>query len=414
MQKGRSLRGLALVLTISIVVPLCAVVWFALTLSLEDRATQSLDAQLMNEADLLEALMTEGEGAPPALGAYQEIFSGRYWQLSGGARDARSRSLWDFELASPNEAAVNASGPVEQKLRVHRRDLANGTVLVVAMDRADYDAMADKAAQSVLIALAILSALVITAVLIVVWVLTRPLARAAQEATAMREGKVQALSQDVPRELSPLVTAVNSNVAAREKVLERTRLQAANLAHALKTPLAVLRTKAGADLQLQLEAMGHEIDRALRRARIGGAVAGTHTDVQPIADDLARVLGRLFDTRPLTFDCTGTEGTSLPIDADDLHDLLGNLMENAAKWAKGQVRVSVQDKALIVEDDGPGIPEADRQRVLDAGVRLDEQVSGSGLGLALVADIAAAYDTRLAIDRSDLGGARIIIAFKAA
>ncbi len=414
MQKGRSLRGLALVLTISIVVPLCAIVWFALTLSLEDRATQSLDALLMNEADHLQALMEEGQGTPPALGAYQEIFSGRYWQLSGGAKGARSRSLWDFELASPNEAAVNAFGPVEQKLRVHRRDLANGAVLVVAMDRADYDAMADKAAQSVLIALAILSALVITAVLIVVWVLTRPLARAAQEATAMREGKVQALSADVPRELSPLVTAVNSNVAAREKVLERTRLQAANLAHALKTPLAVLRTKAGADLQPQLEAMGHEIDRALRRARIGGAVAGTHTDVQPIADDLARVLGRLFDTRPLTFDCAGAAGASLPIDADDLHDMLGNLMENAAKWAKGQVRVAVQDKALIVEDDGPGIPEADRQRVLDAGVRLDEQVSGSGLGLALVADIAAAYDTRLAIDRSDLGGARIIIAFKAA
>ncbi|MGB0921698.1 MAG: ATP-binding protein [Alphaproteobacteria bacterium] len=410
-----SIRTLALALTVMIIVPLCVGLWLALSASLDRLATQNLDAQLVDEADHLLALMDEGASnavVPPPLGGYQEIFSGRYWQVNRAGKITRSRSSWDFALPEPGTSFADIEGPAGQVLRAHRRETDDGAALLVAFDRAPTDAMIAATIENVLVALAILSVAVLLAVFAVVIVLTRPLHRAAAQAHAMTRGERAALSEDVPAELLPLVQSLNRNVEAREKVLARTRLQAANLAHALKTPLAVLQARANADDLPQLENMSHEINRALRRARIGGGVVGAQTPVRSVAEDLSRVLSRLFESRNIVFDCSQIGTATLPIDEDDLHDLLGNLMENAAKWARAQIRVSVCDGKLLVEDDGPGIPAQESDRVLNAGVRLDEQTPGSGLGLALVADIAAAYDTHLAIDKSDLGGACITIAFQ--
>lgn len=410
-----SLKQTAFILTLLLLLPLGAVTYFIADQTMQARATALLDAQLTDEANLLLAQMPS-EGALASGGAYAEIFSGRYWLVvdGSGAQVMRSRSLWDYELPYPSSGFADMAGPAGQDLRVHVRPIEGRPhTLIVAQDRAGADALTRDVGAVLLAGLSALLALVLVAVLFIVWRITQPLAHAAKEAEAMGAGQREALSADVPKELLPLVQAVNSNVEARSAILARSRLQAANLAHALKTPLAVLSTKLGGDpeLAVQVAEMRGQIDRSIRRARIGAGGAGTGTRVLPIAEALARTLPRLYDRPHLRIDISAVQDLTLAMDEDDLHDLLGNLMENAVKWAAGNVRITVSENEVLIEDDGPGIPESDRERVLKSGVRLDETTPGTGLGLALVADIAEAYDAQIRIDAAQIGGTRICISF---
>lgn len=410
-----SLKQTAFILTLLLLVPLGAATYFIADQTMRGRAAALLDAQLTDEANHLQAQMPK-HGELESGGAYREIFSGRYWQVidGDGALVMRSRSLWDFELPHPATAYADIAGPAGQILRVHHQKI-DGTArtLIVAQDRAAADALTRDVGAVLLAGLAALLALVLAAVLFVVWRITQPLADAADEAEAMASGTREALNDVVPRELLPLVQAVNSNVEARSAILARSRLQAANLAHALKTPLAVLATKLGDDAELagQVDEMRGQIDRSIRRARIGAGGAGTGAAVLPIAQALARTMPRLYDRPHLEIDISQVADLTLPMDEDDLHDLLGNLMENAVKWAAGRVRVVVGETELRVEDDGPGIAQADRARVLQSGVRLDESTPGTGLGLALVVDIAEAYQAQLSVEASEWGGTRICLSF---
>lgn len=267
------------------------------------------------------------------------------------------------------------------------------------------------------------SAVLLAALLLVQrWGLA-PLRRLVRELQGVEAGRQQQIAADYPRELTPLTGALNAMIVSERNQLTRYRNALGDLAHSLKTPLAVLRGLAGdtrlADeprrqLEDQVARMQEIADHQLTRA----AAAGRRTLAQPVwvlavAEKIIAALRKVYASRTLVFDLAIPAELQARLDAGDLHELLGNTLDNAAKWARGRVRVSgTRDSgalALVIEDDGPGFPE-DPQRLLGRGVRADSQVPGQGLGLAAVAEIVGAYEGQVQLERSpELGGARVVL-----
>jgi signal transduction histidine kinase len=220
-----------------------------------------------------------------------------------------------------------------------------------------------------------------------------------------------------PREVQPLVDDLNALLGHREQTVRRALARAGDLAHGLKTPLAVVAREAERDgaaqpavLRAQVDKMRRQIDYHLAHARAAaaGAAPGTSADVAEAAAALVRTLALLYADRGLDVRCEVPAVPPVRVQREDLDEMLGNLLDNACKWARSTVRVTAAANGgtvtAEVEDDGPGVPDGLRQAVLRRGVRADEAAPGSGLGLAIVADLAELYGGTIALDRSALGG----------
>ena len=244
-----------------------------------------------------------------------------------------------------------------------------------------------------------------------------PLKRMRLALAHVRSGAATRLPETFPGEVQPLVHELNALLDHNADLLERARTQTGNLAHALKNPLTVIRSEAGAIaapygpvLREQADLMARQIEWHLARARAAGAhgVLGARAAVADVAKDLEFSLERLYHERALEIELRELNRLVFQGDAQDLEEMLGNLMDNACKWASSRVRLSGTRSGarlrLAVEDDGPGIAEHDRERVLQRGRRLDETTAGAGLGLAIVRDLAELYRGSLELTRSDLGG----------
>lgn len=252
----------------------------------------------------------------------------------------------------------------------------------------------------------------------------KPLVRIHQAVAAIRSGDLKQLPDDLPAEVQPLVTELNGLIAANTSMVERARLMAGNFAHALKLPLAILIEEAN-----QLDRQGHrqaarvlmdecrrinlQIDYQTARARASAlANAGSSAKLVPVIRAVIDAYSRLNSETRRRFEFDASAALSelvVACDPNDLTELLGNLIDNAAKWSRGRVVVSVLDLAetaqILVEDDGPGIPFENREAVFEVGKRLDDGMPGSGLGLAIVRDLATLYGGHVWIERSRLGGA---------
>jgi two-component system, OmpR family, sensor histidine kinase PhoQ len=256
-----------------------------------------------------------------------------------------------------------------------------------------------------------------------------PLRRLEREIHEVEEGRSDVLGSGYPRELSGVARHLNALLVGERKRVARYRDTLGNLAHGLKTPLSVMRSALSGDSQIETRAplavtIGGEIDRMaaiiehqLKRAASGGALLGqAPVAVAPVAADLRAALLKVYSRKDLSIELAIQEGSHFIGDRGDFVELLGNLMDNACKWCRERVRVSVtvderraafgDSLALAVEDDGPGIAEENRAKVLQRGVRTDENVPGHGLGLAMVHDTVDLYGGRLLVDASPLGGAR--------
>ena len=253
-----------------------------------------------------------------------------------------------------------------------------------------------------------------------------PLRRLEHEIHEVEEGRSEMLGSGYPRELSGVARHLNALLVGERKRVARYRDTLGNLAHGLKTPLAVIRSALSGDPQRgeRTETIGAEIDRMagiiehqLKRAASGGALLGqAPVAVGPVAGDLRGALLKVYSRKDLSIELAIQEGSHFIGDRGDFVELLGNLMDNACKWCREKVRVSVtvedgraagrESLTLAVEDDGPGIAEEDRAKVLERGVRTDESVPGHGLGLAMVHDTVDLYGGKLILDASPLGGAR--------
>ena len=263
--------------------------------------------------------------------------------------------------------------------------------------------------------------LLLTLAALLRWVLA-PLRRMEREIRAVEEGRNDSLSRGYPRELSGVATNLNALLVGERKRVTRYRDTLGNLAHSLKTPLAVMRSSlpgGGADAPLgaEIDRMRDIIEHQLKRAAAsGGALLGqAPVDVAQVAGDLRGALLRVYADKDLAIELAVAPTAQFVGDRGDLVELLGNLLDNACKWCRSRVRLSaVADAAagprerlsLVIEDDGPGISAEDRARVLRRGERADESVPGHGLGLAMVHDTVDLYGGRLAIDTSAMGGAR--------
>ena len=239
----------------------------------------------------------------------------------------------------------------------------------------------------------------------------------------MREGREHRIEGRYPAEVQPLVNDLNQLLDHRERIVRRAQATAGDLAHGLKTPLAVLaqeaeRAKAAGQPELaatishQVERMRKEVDYHLAHARAAasGATPGAHCLVSESVDALVRTLHRLHADRGISMESQIPAEHSVQAEREDLDEMLGNLLDNAFKWAKGRVVVySVEDAvgiAITVDDDGPGIDPAKRDLVLQRGVRAEETAPGSGLGLAIVRDLADLHRGSIALGESPLGGLR--------
>ena len=258
------------------------------------------------------------------------------------------------------------------------------------------------------------------------WVLS-PVRRLEKEITAVEEGAREMLGGGYPRELSGVATNLNTLLLGERNRLARYRDSLGNLAHGLKTPLAIMRTgiqgvspEQSRVLETEIWRMTGIIEHQLKRAASGGALLGqAPLEVEPLLVDLRVAMLKVYSRKDLLIALRVQPGVLFVGDRGDLTELLGNVIDNACKWCETQVRVEAaldgtaelkQRLRIVVEDDGPGISEADRARVLERGVRVDEKVPGHGLGLAMVRETVDLYGGRLAIEQSSLGGARISLA----
>ena len=366
---------------------------------------------------------------------FLEVNSGVYWQISGPGRDPYpSRSLWDRTLRLDGDHVdddahyYDSNQFPDEPLRIAERsiilpDSDTRWTFAVASAREEMDAQVRRIRSILVWSFAVLGlGLLIMAMLQSYYGLS-PLRRVRAAIQSMRSEGANRIDEPLPLEVEPLVEEINSLLAHSERQAEEARMHAGNLAHALKTPLTVLTNAATAhDPKLsdlvcrETRTMQRHVEHHLARARAVGRRASGHARaaVWPSAESVLRAVTRIHEDARLDLD--GNKSATVAIERQDLDEILGNLIENAAKYGGGSVFVTVDAEpeaelcAIWVEDDGMGIPEADRTRIFDRGARLDTGKPGTGLGLAIVRDVAQIYSGEVELGESeDLGGLMVVL-----
>ncbi len=408
-------------------------------------------AELTTHLDQLAANLALDAGGRPVLSLplsdprLERPYSGCYWQVDAVAGTAgllRSRSLWDGVLAVPDDTPADGEihrhridGPGGARLRAVERvmrldDARPGEArvlrLIAASDEALMEEPIARFENALWIALGALAAGLVLAAVMQVVVGLAPLNRLRAALAAVHGGSAQRLEGRFPAEVMPLVDEFNRVLAQKAEVVERARTQAGNLAHALKTPLSVLANAADTALAArdghelaglvreQVDTARRQVDYHLARAQSAAAAmqsASSRTALGPVIDGLMRAMQRLHADRELDLVVQPLAATlAFRGDAQDLQEMLGNLIDNACKWAAHRVEVSAVAQAdrlvVTVDDDGRGLPREQRDAMLQRGMRADEEVPGSGLGLAIVDDLARLYGGEVALGESPLGGLR--------
>ena len=368
------------------------------------------------------------------------VLSGWYWQVAelDGEVVIASRSLFaetlpdiDFnELEPNNDGSVSfySIGPANNTLRLVARNITTDqhdpVIVVVAGNASDIQQDIAQFRQRVFLTLAVLGiVLAISTFVQVKWGL-RPLRRIARGLSDIREGRSKDLQGSFPTEIQPLVSELNALIGFNRNVIKRARTHVGNLAHALKTPISVLRNEAR-DYETPLSEMvveqtnamqsqvNYHLDRAQVIARRG--VLSTANPVKPTLDGLLRAMDKIYRDKNLLIIQDVEKGLRFSGERRDLEDVLGNLIDNACKWAESRVVISgYKDQGaliLSIEDDGPGLTEEEQEKARKRGERLDEQTPGSGLGLSIVHDLVNAYDGSFSMGRSELGGLSSTLSF---
>ncbi len=389
----------------------------------------------------------------PALGEplFELPLSGWYWQitrLDGGKRsnpskpdERASRSLWDRKLPKLEEQGVqlNSSGvrigyitgPEDQQLRVVERPVdfgADGRFVVTVAGDATEIFEETRTFDFYLVAtfVALTFGLLLTTLFQVRFGLA-PLKRITAGLASVRSGKAERLEGDFPVEIAPLARETNALLDANREIVERARTHVGNLAHAVKTPLSVIVNEATAHgddafaskVLEQADVMRSQVAHHLERARIAARLTAvtTLTDITPVIEGLQRTMEKIHRDRDVEIESKISEPLKFRGERQDLEEMVGNLVDNACKWAASQVSIEIVAEQgapdnpvpmvrIIVDDDGPGLTAAEQAQVARRGQRLDETKPGSGLGLSVVTDLAQLYRGRLTLGSAPIGGLR--------
>lgn len=417
---------------------LFVVQWLVLSLVFREAAARYLAARLEADTETLLAALAFDPSGQPHLDAtridpaFQRAFSGRYFVVvADGTIALRSRSLWDEDLELPRQdgaatRTARARGPQDQRLLVvSKAYLLRGHRLVVAV--AENVSALETTLRSFQVAYGAASLAVLVLLLLlqraVVGRALRPLERVREELRRLHRGQIRRIEGAVPSEIAPLVGELNGLLDVLGERLRRSREALGNLAHSLKTHLAVLaHILDGSEASVQpadaealrspVTAMSRLVERELKRARLaGGRVPGERANLRETVGELVDALQKIYADKDIRFEVRIPAGVAFEGDREDLLELAGNLLDNACKWCKRDIRVSArEDIALVlcVEDDGPGSATEDLAALTQRGMRGDDSKSGSGLGLAIADEVARSYGGALRFGRSaELGGLRV-------
>jgi signal transduction histidine kinase len=415
-----SIRGRMLVWSAGLTVAALMLAWLTLSAVLSDFVNRRLEAELVATArGIMTVAEWNDEGGfsvlpAPADPRFEAPLSGWYWQVSDGqAVLARAPSLVTGDLGLDGSRTTGPDGAVLRLQGSRFTAPGDGRVLTVAVTLPEAEARAELAAirQPLALALFVLGGALLGAQVLAVRAGLVDLRRFAGAVAAVRDGKADALPDAEVAELRPLSAELNRLIAANATQMERARAHAGDLAHALKTPLAVLANRAGPEDAALIDRMDSIIRWQLKRARAAaaGLDPAARADVAAVLDDLALVLGPEVRRRGLAFQIDADDAPEFRGDPEDLAEITGALAENAVKWARSTVQITTRAEedghlSITVRDDGPGIPQSDRARLMARGARLDEAMPGHGLGLAIAADRVAAYGGRLDLHGAPGGG----------
>lgn len=447
---GHSLTlRVGLLSTIWVTIALCAVAWVGAVLyrdANERNFERLLTAHLYSLVGSVNVSPRSVLQGNPELGdiRYADTESGWYWEVVAITPSLRGRlqspSMGKGRIPSPSEVDV----PFDSHfMRSYRRKGLQGQDIMVVESDIVLDTMNRAARFRVmgnldevkeqfeefwatmrwyLVSLG-LASMLINATIIVLGL--RPLVRVRRALEAIRAGKSDRVDTHLPIEITPLAREMNALIDNNRRIVERFRTQVGNLAHSLKTPLAVLTNEAskiggkkGDIIGEQAQAMQRQISHYLQRARIAAQRDSVvyRTDVKPVVERLIRVMRKLNPQKIIEFSANDVSFIFAG-EKEDIEEVIGNLMENGGKWSKNTIRVSLQPSdrqdenrrffEVIVEDDGPGLNDDEIGEALKRGRRLDESTPGTGLGLSIVVDTVREYGGNLTLDRSPLGGLRV-------
>jgi len=417
-----------------------AVSWIVLVLLFDRHLRRNLEDDLiLHGQQIAAALQVTAEAVTITRGAagdvrFERPASGLYWQLSGSGTLVRSRSLWDASLDVPETVPASdwargtSAGPFgQQVIRVYRSvrttEQAEPITILVALNRTSLVEARNEFALELGIYLVLLWAALSAAAWLQVRIGLTPFRTVETSIGQLTSSPSSRLDPaQFPLEVTPLVDQINELAETRESDLQSARDRAANLAHALKTPLSALsalarKVRASGDANLadgfdtSIRAASETVERELARARTAASGAQGPCDPAPPLSRLAEVLRRTERGGRIQLDIEVAEGARLPVHADQLLEMAGPLMENAVRHARTRVLVRAAGRELTVEDDGPGLGEADRDIVRLRGQRADERPGGHGLGLSIANDLAEATGGRLDLEASPLGGLKARIAW---
>ncbi len=415
-----------------------------------DHVMRQFEATLTEQLDQLTARLEVDASGQPQIDTqrlsdprWQRPYSGLYWQLDQLSPDRqtrravlRSRSLWDDSLTLQADALADGQrhvhvgqGPQRRPLLLVERTVRIGEApgvgwrLVVGSDLAPTAQAVRGFNQMLALSLATLGLLLVLAALAQVTVGLAPLNALQRALNRVRDGQEPRLQGAFPDELQPLVQDFNAVLDRNAEATARARTQAGNLAHALKTPLAVMAQAASDPAELgalpalvaeQVAVVQRQLNWQLARARSAATqgLPGQRTAVALVLQGLLRVMGKVHAARDLHWRApTPNDDALFAGESQDLQDMLGNLLDNAARWAAREVAVVAERQgdrlSITIDDDGPGIAPDRRGAALTRGTRLDESAPGSGLGLHIVAELAGLYGGSLALCDSPLGGLRV-------
>jgi signal transduction histidine kinase len=378
--------------------------------------------------------------------------SGWYWQYARlntpKPEIHSSRSLWDASLPRlPDSIPARddgtrsgyVTGPEDHRLRMIERIVDYGEdvryLVTVAVDSHEVDDQTREFNRTIIVTFVTLGAVLLLTTMFQVRFGLAPLRRISESLAAIRAGTAERLAGHFPVEIEPLARETNALIDANREIVERARTHVGNLAHALKTPLSVVVNEAAArgddplaaKVREQAGIMRDQVSRHLERARIAAraTVVGSVTEVGPVVTGLARTMEKIYHPRGIAIDAEAPDGVRFRGERQDLEEMLGNLVDNACKWAQARVTVEVTPERaegtppassvrIVVDDDGPGLTPGEREQVARRGQRLDESKPGSGLGLSIVLELATLYGGGLTLSNAPIGGLRAELVLPAA
>jgi signal transduction histidine kinase len=432
------MRSLQARLGVSLAISLVALFileWFVVSPAIRKLTDHYVLSRLRRDTTSLLALVTIREDGIPAVDAsrldplYRRPLSGHYFQvLTADGRPVPSQSLWDeafpVPMVLPGEVRrTQATGPSGQQLLVLMSGFekqGQHLTLAIAEDITPLKREFEQFQNAYMVASLLILGSLIAIQSLIVQLSFRPLHRVRQDIAQLERGDISQLRESVPTEVRPVVQEMNRLLRVLEERLRRSRNALGNLAHALKTPLTLVMQlaeredmekapEARAQLREYTTILHHRLERELRRARLAG---GTSASQRLVLDDeippLVETVRSLYLDKDLDIICCIPQQTVFRGDREDVLELLGNLLDNACRWAHHHIAITVEYTSqlyLMVEDDGPGCPAEVLQHLTKRGLRLDESIPGHGLGLAICKDIVQQYNGDIVFGRSgQLGG----------